>query len=448
MSLLELSWDDLRQKIENEICSNPALEVVEAIICPTCHKKMRKPGLCPVCSRPDPDNQGAPIVFVSTRREFNPVSSWENEEILDKDEWSKKTDDLPTHIMRQIASELKPEERTIAAHILTCLNEDGLLDVPPIEIAQYHHIPLSRIQRVIRLVQKADPLGTGSSTPQEALVIQLEVLAEIQPIPRLAQRLVKEDMELLSRRAFQELCKKYHCSTDEIQTTFRFITKNLNPYPGRTNWSGSVQVESNPAYTQPDIIVTLMKDVPGQPLMVEVLSPYSGGLRVNPLFRSVISQAPEDKVEEWQASLEAASLLVKCLQQRNQALVRLMQKIVVYQRQFILHGEAYLQPITRAQISQELEVHESTISRAVAGKSVLLPNKKIIPLSKMFDRSLHIRTALKELIENESQPLSDTQLAGLLEKRGFPVARRTVAKYRAMEGILSARYRTSAFHSR
>jgi RNA polymerase sigma-54 factor len=134
-------------------------------------------------------------------------------------------------------------------------------------------------------------------------------------------------------------------------------------------------------------------------------------------------------------------LLVKCLQQRNHTLVRLMQRLVILQRRFVLEGDAHLIPVTRAALATELEVHESTISRAVASKAVQLPNRKIIPLSRWFDRSLHIRTVLKEIIDQEVQPMSDTQIADLLRERGFSVARRTVAKYRAMEGILSARLR-------
>jgi RNA polymerase sigma-54 factor len=88
-----------------------------------------------------------------------------------------------------------------------------------------------------------------------------------------------------------------------------------------------------------------------------------------------------------------------------------------------------------------LEVHESTISRAVSGKTLQLPSGRIIPLEKLFDRSLHIRATLRQIIAQEKDPLTDTQLVKLLKREGFPIARRTVAKYRAMEGILPANLR-------
>jgi RNA polymerase sigma-54 factor len=168
-----------------------------------------------------------------------------------------------------------------------------------------------------------------------------------------------------------------------------------------------------------------------------------------PESKSVIpgsaSGGTKEKSELWQGGPEQATLLVKCLQQRNHTIVRLMQKLVVVQREFILHGDAYLKPITRADMAEELEVHESTMSRAVSDKAVQLPNRRIVPLAMFFDRSLHIRTALKEIIDQESYTLSDSQIAVLLSGMGYPVARRTVAKYRAIEGILPAHLRNRSY---
>jgi RNA polymerase sigma-54 factor len=174
---------------------------------------------------------------------------------------------------------------------------------------------------------------------------------------------------------------------------------------------------------------------------VEIIMPISGTLQVNPLFKQAVQQAESASKEELKGDLDKASLFVKCIQQRNHTMERLLSRVASIQRDFILHGEKYLMPVTRAQISRELEVHESTISRAVANKAVQLPNKKIVPLSMFFDRSLNVRTVLKEIIDREKAPLSDSDLVELLSERGFDVARRTVAKYRSIEGILPAHLR-------
>ena len=177
--------------------------------------------------------------------------------------------------------------------------------------------------------------------------------------------------------------------------------------------------------------------------MVEVFSPYAGILRVNPLFRQATQQVAEGNTEQWKSDLGQAELLVKCLQQRTTTIVRLMRRLAVIQREFILNGDQHLLPQTRANLAEVLEVHESTISRAVANKSVQMPNGHIIPLSKFFDRSLQVRTALKHIIDQEDTPLSDNVISEILNEQGYSVARRTVAKYRAMEGILPSHLRQS-----
>ncbi len=120
---------------------------------------------------------------------------------------------------------------------------------------------------------------------------------------------------------------------------------------------------------------------------------------------------------------------------------RLMQIIAEGQREFILGGDGDLHPTTRVQIAEALGLHESTISRAVAGKSVSLPDGRIVPLAKFFDRSLSVRDRVRCLIERETDALTDDALAAALSAEGVNIARRTVAKYRKMLGILPANVR-------
>lgn len=443
MSLLELSNEELRQKIESELAANPALEVSNNPRCPNCNRILPARGACPICSSPQYTSNEEPIVFVSPRSDFTPASDRAtSRDSLPEQEWVSASEELPVYVLRQIAPELAIEDRALAAHILNSLDGDGLLRISPLEIARYHFVPVDRVKQVIRLIQRAEPLGVGSTTPQDALLVQLEILRETREVPPKAEDAITLGMELLSRYAYAELGRLLKIPTNQAEEIANFIAHNLNPYPARAYW-GEYASTSDLAqvYYNADIIINRLDNSPASPLVVEIISPYSGSLRVNPLFREAIINAPPEKAEHWQNDLESASLLVKCLQQRNHALVRLMQRLVTLQRQFILEGDAFLLPITRAQLAEELEVHESTISRAVSGKAVQLPNQRIVPLAKLFDRSLHIRTALMEIIANEASPLSDTQIAEILEQKGFPVARRTVAKYRSIEGILPARMR-------
>ncbi len=443
MTLLGLTAQELRQKIESELASNPALEMVEERRCPTCHRPLVGPGPCPTCCRPTAQAPDQPIVYVSPREEFYTPSGRIAGDEMPDDNQAAEVESLPTFVMRQIATELAVEDRPLAAHILTSLDEDGLLDTSLVEIARYHHVLISRVESVLRLIQHAEPVGVGSPTPQEALLVQLEVLAETRQVPPHTDSAIRKGMDLLSRRQYSELAHRLGIPTSHAREIARFIGDNLNPFPGRAHWGdiheGNAAI--NDVYHQPDVIITLLNDTPDSPLVVEIVSPLSGTLRVNPLFKKALQEAPEEKSEAWQAHLEQAALLVKCLQQRDHTIVRLMQRIGVIQRRFIIKGDAYLYPLTRASLANELDVHESTISRAVSNKAVQLPSGRIVPLAKFFDRSLHIRTILREIISEEHRPLTDTQLAAILKVKGYPVARRTVAKYRSMEGILPAHLR-------
>jgi RNA polymerase sigma-54 factor len=451
MTLLGLTTLELRQRIEAELAANPALELLEGRRCPVCHRPLPDGGTCTLCSlhpgsvseRARPLSPDQPIVFLSHRDDFHRHSRPLSED-FPEDELASEIEDLPTFVLRQVATELQPEDRPLAAHVLTSLDEDGLLSVSLVEIARYHHVPLTRLESVLHLIQRVEPVGVGCSTPKEALLVQLDVLAETRPVPQLAVEAIRQGMDLLSRHRYVELGQLLGVSTAQAKELARYISDNLNPYPARAHWGDVHQNTEAPpdVYHFPDIVISQLYDNEDSPLVIEVLTPMAGNLRINPLFREALRQAPPDKADQWQADLDRATLLVKCLGQRNHTIVRMIERLATLQRDFILQGEAYLRPVTRARLAKELNVHESTISRAVADKALQLPSGRIIPLSMFFDRSLQVRTALKQLINQESgSVLSDSDLAELLKRQGYPVARRTVAKYRAMEGILPAHLR-------
>lgn len=443
MTLLTYTADELRQQIESELAQNPALELVEERRCPQCHRLLPPAGPCPVCSQPQSENVDEPVVFLSPREDFGTGGVATEDDEQPEDRFSSSAEDLPAYVLRQVAPELDKQDRQLAAYLLTHLDEDGLLTIKLLEVARYFHIPLAKVETVQRIIQRAEPVGVGSCSTQEALLVQLEVLGETRVVPQMARQVIEEGMDLLSRRQYSELAHRLKVSLRQIQPAVRFISENLNPFPARSHW-GDVRAPASSnlqVYRHPDIIIGYLNDDPRRQLVVEIILPLGGTLRVNPLFKQAIQQANDEKKEAWKNDMDRASLFVKCIQQRNHTLQRLIQRVVTMQKDFIVHGEKHLKPVTRAWFSKELGVHESTISRAVSNKTVQLPNRRILPLAEFFDRSLNVRTVLKGIIEAETHPLSDTELVELLEKEGFSVARRTVAKYRSMEGILPAHLR-------
>lgn len=446
MTLLSMTSVELAQKIESELANNPALELKEERRCPGCQRVMRDPGPCSICSRPHGDS-AEPIVFISSRSDYyQSHSKISSERDTMTDEFIPASEDLASYILRQIAPELPAADRAVAAHILTSLDDDGLLTISMEEISRYQHVPVSRVEAVVSMIQRADPPGCGSENVQQALLAQLEILSEVGTVPELAGKALREGFKLLSRRQYGELGDLLDVPMAEAEQIARFISDNLYPYPARAHWGDIRHGDdgSPDVYHQPDIVITPLKAQPGSPLVVEILMPVYGTLQVNPAFQREIAKMRGELKEKWKLSLEQANLLIKCIQQRNNIVQRLLEYLTTQQRAYILRGDRHLKPMTRAQVADCLEVHESTISRAVSNKTVQLPSGRIVPLEIFFDRSLHIRATLRAMIAQEKHALTDTQLANLLAQAGYPIARRTVAKYRSMEGILPAHLRKAA----
>jgi RNA polymerase sigma-54 factor len=441
MSLLVLSNVELRDKVLSELSTNPALELLDERKCPGCQRPLRTNTVCPVCSRKQ-EEEGGPIVFLSPRDSIRPSRKRQLEDQpLDRE--PAAPEDLTTYVMRQLAAELLPEDRRLALYVLASLDEDGFLNDPPAIIAQATRCSLAQVKRVIELINAADPIGLATEGPKQALLVQLNQLSEDNPICDLARRMLNETFSALGRREYDKISHELEVKPSDVREASRFIQENLNPYPARAYWgSGRQPAAGEPnVYHTPDIMVMHNPNEEQGPLVVEIFSPMSGWLRVNPLFRQAMENASKDQADEWSEQLEKANLFVKCIQQRNNTMRRLMQLLVSQQEKFILEGPRYLKPMTRAEIAEHVGVHESTISRAVANKSVALPDGRIIPLAKFFDRSLSVRDRIKEIIRNETDPLTDDQIVALLKKDGVKIARRTVAKYRSIEGILPARLR-------
>lgn len=440
MSLLLLSNIELRDKVMAELSANPALELVEERVCPNCKRRLKGSGTCPACSLQQTDE--GPIVFLSPRESYRYTRTNAPED-QPSDHEPAAPEDFITYVLRQLASELDRNDRQLAIYILSSLNEDGFLQEPVVNIARLTRSSLSQVNRVLQLISHTDPPGLATTGPRHALLAQLDLLPQDDPVIHLARRILEDYFTELGRREVEKISDRLDVSVNRIRQAAAFIHDNLNPYPGRASWgSGRQPLAGDPnVFHAPDILITQNTSNEESPLVVEIFAPVAGWLRVNPMFSQAKSETNGDQSEEWTKYIERASLFVKCMQQRNNTMRRLMETLVTEQRMFIIKGDRYLTPITRAKVASMIGVHESTISRAVSHKSVALPDGRIIPMSRFFDRSLAVRDLIKEIINNESRPLTDDQITEILQDEGIRIARRTVAKYRSIEGILPARLR-------
>jgi RNA polymerase sigma-54 factor len=440
MSLLALPNVELREKVMEELANNPALEWIDERACPSCHRRLPAGGLCPRCSLPTaPDG---PVVFISPREAARRRPSQPLPDELEGQE-PVAQESLEVYVLQQLAAELQPEDRPLAAYILSALDEDGFLPDPPVFIARATRSSLAQVERVIQLISHADPPGLATPGPKGALLAQLDLHPQDDARAALARRLLLEAFSELAQREYTQIAQLLQTSLASVRRAAAFIQDNLTPYPARAFWgSGRGPKTGDPeVYHTPDIQISQRSPGPAEPLVVEIFSAFTGYLRVNPEFRTALSESAEPPNEAWNKHLERAALFVKCLQQRNNTMRRLMQILVAHQRGFILNGDRHLTPMTRARLAEQIGVHESTVSRAVASKGVALPDGRIIPLARFFDRSLSVRDRIKEIVRQEPRPLTDEQIASILERQGVNIARRTVAKYRAIEGILPARLR-------
>lgn len=445
MTLLYMTSEELLQTIDQELSRNPALELINERRCPMCGRKLPQSGPCPICTQPKTASPDETIIFLSPRDDFYAFdtngANYSNE--APEDPYASEAIDLPTYVLRQVAPELAVNEREIAAMILTNLDEDGFLKIEIHEICRFHHVVPSQVEKVRRKIMRCDPLGVGSKSIQEALQCQVDYLSETSSVPDHVAEIIEHHYDLLSKHQLTDLSRKLGISSQSAKNIVKYISENLNPFPARSSWGTLRQPTSSKpdVFHHPDVLIYYQNNKPDNPLIIEIITPSRGTLRLNPLFKKASKNQSGEKQEEWAKDIEKASLLIKCIQQRNNTMRQLMEKLAKIQKSFIMHGDVHLESLTRAEIANDLGVHESTISRAVSNKTVQLPNKQIIPMAKFFDRSLSVRAMLRDIIANENHALNDSELQNRLEEKGISVARRTVAKYRSMEGILPAHLR-------
>ena len=439
MSLLKMNNGELIEEVERILNENPALERVEEIRCPQCNRRLSQGQICPKCSQPKTTDIEDAIVFLSPRNDFQYQKDTIPDDEYQMEEFTADTVELPEYILRQIMFDLADTEREIAAYIIMQVDEDGFVQEGNASIAQYFHVPISKVEKIRNTIMHADPNGVCATSPEEAMIIQLDILGETVEIPSFYNQLIKDHLTSISKKDYKNIAKALDLPENDIKHAARFISENLNPYPGRASWGNSKNdpTTQKNVYTNPDIIIKYLNNDPDQALMVEIIIPYGGNLRVSSIYKKAMKESEDEKKEDLKPDFDQANLFIKCLQQRNNTMRRMLEKITKYQVEFIRKGDKFIHPITRADLAEELEVHESTISRAVANKSLQLPDGKIVPLAKLFDRSLGIRTELKEIIagEDKKKPLSDSKIAEILNQQGYDLARRTIAKYRAMERI-------------
>jgi RNA polymerase sigma-54 factor len=281
-------------------------------------------------------------------------------------------------------------------------------------------------------------------------LIQLQYL-EAQGIHQpFAREVISRFLPQLSEHKYGHIALALGTTSETIHAVSEFIRRNLNPFPARGYLGANLASggeSSNPIV--PDVIIS-KRSLPDGTLGydVEVVESRRFFLHINPSYaqqyvetnrnQTLISEDYRRHIKQYVAR---AKLIISNNDQRRKTLTRISRHLIKLQRDFLDSGIRALVPLTRARVALDLGMHESTVSRATAAKYCMLPSGEVIPFSNFFVANLGIKDIIKDLIDGEERPLTDQDLAGILSERGFPVARRTIAKYREQLGILPSTLR-------
>jgi len=446
--LLAMTAAQLEQTIAQQAVENPALEIEDHERCPYCGSPMQGKH-CPYCldrkalSDKNMDYEGWNYQDYRTR-------NWDEEEENDPISRIPDGPSLSEYLMWQLGPILPPCDLAIAQHLVGSLDSHGFLTTTAEEVARILHVEVERVQAIIHEIQKLDPPGIGARNSQECLLIQLQRLREDGKPHPIAEAIFTH-YGLFLKQHYHALARTLGVTEDKIHEEYEFIGCNCSPYPAHSYWSlGEARPLPDTVYIRPDIAIR-RRPAPDEGFEIEVLPAHSFTLQISPQYVRLareLEMRPDPSSQEAQQQIKdyiaKGKLFIRCVNQRWQTLQKIGDWLVNYQTGFLKNGEKAIRPITRAKLAEQIGVHESTVSRAVSNKYALLPNGRVIPLSDFFDDSLAVKTTLLEIVRQERLPLSDQELAGRLKEKGYPIARRTVAKYRQELNILPARLRSKA----
>jgi RNA polymerase sigma-54 factor len=356
---------------------------------------------------------------------------------------------LREHLLWELnMSQLDNRDKKIIGLLVDALDENAYLSQPLEEIFELLplelDISLDDLETALVQLQHLDAPGIGARSLSECLSLQLEAMPEDVPGLELALAITRQHLDLLAARDFNKLKKALHCDDDALRTAQDLIV-HLQPKPGNAFEHRAAD------YVVPDVLVERHGGIWKARLNPEAMP----RLRINQIYANILQRRDDQGSQQMAGQLQEARWFIKNLQQRFETILRVSQAIVERQRQFFEHGDIGMRPLVLREIADQLELHESTISRVTTQKFMLTP-LGIFELKYFFGSGLAteaggacsstaIRALIKQLVSEEDakHPLTDSRMSEILAQQGILVARRTVAKYREGMNILPVNLRKS-----
>ena len=336
---------------------------------------------------------------------------------------------------------LSADDRKAAEMIIGNIDDNGFLQSTPEQMALNSGIPKENFEKLLALIQSFYPPGVGARDLRECLLIQLQ---RQEKESTLEYKIVSEHMEDLGKRRFPEIARQMNISVEDVQSAADKIAR-LNPRPGQ------IFAAAPQNYVLPDVTVEKV-DGDYQIILNDEQIPH---LRISNIYKDIIAQDNNGaEVKDYiRDKIRSGKFLIRSIHQRQQTISNIAQQVLARQRDFFEHGPSHLKPMTMGEIAEVIGVHETTVSRAASGKYMATP-QGIFEMKYFFTSGYQTatgeslsNTSVKEAIldlvkhENGNAPLSDQQIVEILNERGIPIARRTVAKYRDELNILPSNMR-------
>ena len=443
LSLVQMNTVELREYLEEQLIENPALE--------------EDPNSSSETEKEDPGesllNELGP-----TETDY-PAAEEFSAEISEEATWENQIpnqDSLFEHLHWQLSmTDFGEQQKQIASLIIGNINEDGYLEIELEEIARLLDVEGSsgagggRMAEIMEVAENIrttfDPIGVGSRSLSECLAAQaLDLGYERESA---LMRLVESHIDDLGRKNYDKICTELDISREEILEIEAVIT-SLEPKPGR------------PYYTKdaarnivPDFYVYKV----GDSLQMQSNRSFPK-LRISSYCRKILADRANltgETTDYLREKIEVAQRIVRCIEERETTIRKVMEKIVDEQREFFDHGSAHIKPLKLKDVADTVGIHESTVSRITSRKYIQCP-QGVIELKKLFSRGVRssngqkvslekIKSMIREIVDEEpiQCAFSDEDISRILSMKNVKVARRTVAKYRKILGIPSSSKRLS-----
>jgi RNA polymerase sigma-54 factor len=322
--------------------------------------------------------------------------------------------------------------RELAVSLLGHLDERGFLSAPAESLSNEMGVGLADIHAALVILHELEPPGIGAGDTRECLLIQCDHLQAEGVDCAVARRVLEEAWEDFLHGRWKQVARRVGGTLDDVEAVARFLRRNCCLHPLALLDDSAERPTGLP---EPDLIMALRPDgefdlqIPGEERF---------SLRVAPGFQPGSDEAgcltPAER--RWvRQHVDRAHLMIQSLQQRWDTLRRVGQHLIAVQRAYLQSGPSALVPLTRVEVARALGLSGSTVSRAVQGKVLQLPSRRLVPLSELFDASLPLKSCIRDILAQTHRPLCDREIVEHLQAHGHRVARRTVAKYRAQIGL-------------